>query len=66
MQTGTFAEMANIAFRFSFADQEKQTFVFRFLFSEKKEVCPFRFPFAANKRKLPFPFVSFSVFIYIY
>jgi hypothetical protein len=60
---GTFAETAIVDYRLLFADQGKQTFVFRFhlqqtkgslpfpfsICSKQREVCHFRFPFAANK-----------------
>jgi hypothetical protein len=49
---GTFLEPASIDYRLSFANQGKQTSIFRFLF-----------PFAANKRKLP---LSVSSDLYIY
>jgi hypothetical protein len=42
----------------SFADQRKQTSIFRFVCSKQTEVCLFRFPFTANKRKLPFSISS--------
>ncbi len=46
LQMGTFAETANVDYRLSFADQEKQTSVFRFPFSilqQSKGSC--RFPY---------------------
>jgi hypothetical protein len=50
---GTFAETANINNRLSFADQGKQTSVFRF-------------PFATNRQKLPFSVSTvFPEYIYI-
>jgi hypothetical protein len=41
---GKFAETANVDYCLAFADQGKQTSLFRFPFAEKTEVHRFRFP----------------------
>jgi hypothetical protein len=51
---GTFAETAIVACRLSFADQEKQTSVYRSVCSKQTEVCRFHFLFATTNRNLPF------------
>ncbi len=48
---GTFDDTANVDYRLSFADQGKQTSVFRFRIAQTKE---------------SFPFSVSSVFLYIY
>ncbi len=48
----TFAEIAIVDYRLSFADQGKQTFVFRFLMQQTNGSLSFSF--AENKWKLPF------------
>jgi hypothetical protein len=45
---------AIVYYQLSFADQGKQTFVFRFHLQQQMELYHFCFLFAANKRKLPF------------
>jgi hypothetical protein len=55
---GTFAETATAACSLSFADQGKQTSVFRFYLQQTTEIYHFRLPFAENKRKLPFSVIS--------
>jgi hypothetical protein len=51
---GTFAETSIVDYRLSFADQGKQSSVFRFCLHQQTEVCRFRFPVAESKRKSPF------------
>jgi hypothetical protein len=48
---GTFAEITIIDYCLLFAEQGKQTSVFRFRLQQQTEVCRSRFPFATNKRK---------------
>jgi hypothetical protein len=51
---GSLAEAAIVNYRLSFADQGKQTSIFRFRLQQQKEVCCFCFPFSSNKRKFLF------------
>jgi hypothetical protein len=53
---GMFAETANVDYRLSFADQGKQTVVFRFRF--QLTMGHLSFPFGANKWKLAFSISS--------
>jgi hypothetical protein len=58
----TFAETAIIDYRLLFADQGKQTSVFR-LKKKKTEVCRFRLQ--QTKGSCHFPLILFSKYIYI-
>jgi hypothetical protein len=51
---GTFVAAAVVDYRLQFADQGKQSFVYRFRFLQTNGSLRFRFPFAAKKRKLLF------------
>jgi hypothetical protein len=55
---GTFTETAVVDYRLMFADQGKQTSVFRFRSNDQMEACRFPFLFAANKLKLPFSAIT--------
>ncbi len=50
----TFAETAIVNCRLSFAEEGKQTYVFRSVCRKQTEVFCFRFTFTANKQKLLF------------
>jgi hypothetical protein len=49
---GTFAETANVGYRLSFADQEKQTSIYHFQFAANKRCC--------------YPNIYISIYPYIY
>jgi hypothetical protein len=51
---GMFADTRIIDYRSSFANQGKQTLIFRSRLQQTTEVCFFCFPFAVNKGKLLF------------
>jgi hypothetical protein len=55
------AETGIVDYHLSFADQGKQTSVFRSICSKQTEVFSYRFLFAGNKRKSTFPLVLFPV-----
>jgi hypothetical protein len=56
---GTYPETANVDYRLSFADQDKQSSVFRLRLQQINGSLPF--PFSVCSRNGGFPLVPFSV-----
>jgi hypothetical protein len=64
---GTFAETAIVDYRLSFANQGKQTSVFRFLFVEnKRKFAVAVFHLQQTNESCQFPLVQFSVYTWKY